>query len=141
MSSPKKKQTDHDYYLKHKEKIIKHSTEWNARNRSYHREYDRRWRAKYPHKRKEAHLKRAYNITLDEIEILKSQQDGRCSICLEQVARLVVDHCHKTNKIRSLLCTTCNAGLGQFKDSVVLLARAIEYLNRHDSTSITKKNN
>lgn len=58
-------------------------------------------------------------------------QDGKCCICnkLEsEVKYFCLDHCHKSNRIRGLLCNFCNAGLGQFKDSSVLLLRANLYL-------------
>ncbi len=50
--------------------------------------------------------------------------------------KLCVDHDHKTNQIRGLLCVNCNAGLGQFKDKVQFLAKAIVYL---DSTRSAAK--
>jgi Recombination endonuclease VII len=39
-----------------------------------------------------------------------------------------VDHCHKTNKVRGILCNGCNIGLGSFKDDINLLKNAIKYL-------------
>lgn len=50
-----------------------------------------------------------------------------CTICASQ-ANLVVDHDHKTNKIRGMLCNRCNQGLGQFKDDPELLEYARIYL-------------
>ena len=39
-----------------------------------------------------------------------------------------VDHCHDTGKIRGLLCGNCNSGIGNLRDDINLLQRAIEYL-------------
>jgi hypothetical protein len=44
------------------------------------------------------------------------------------ISRLSVDHCHNTGKIRGILCTKCNTGLGSFKDNIELLMNAIKYL-------------
>ena len=54
-------------------------------------------------------------------------QKNRCAICKNNV-KLCVDHDHKTNIIRGLLCRSCNAGMGQFKDSVSVIKEAIKYL-------------
>ena len=125
-----KKELNAEYYIQNREKIIKNTTAWNEKNRKYHREYDKRWRARNPTKSRSSYLKRTYKMSLREFEELKLIQGGRCAICLRVVKRLVIDHCHKTNKTRSLLCTTCNAGIGQFKDDIELLAQAIAYLER-----------
>lgn len=140
MSSPEKKRKDHAYYLKNKKKIIKGSTEWNKKNRAYHRQYDKKWREKYPHKRRESYLKRTYKMPLAEYNLIRTIQENRCAICLEKSERLVVDHDHKTNNVRSLLCTTCNAGLGQFKDNIELLAKAIAYLTRYETSQSSTNN-
>lgn len=57
-------------------------------------------------------------------------QIKKCSICKKTVSRLNVDHCHKTGKTRGLLCTNCNIGLGNFKDNIEILKRAIKYLKQ-----------
>jgi len=64
-------------------------------------------------------LKKNYNITLDEYDILFEQQNGVCAICggiNYGGRRLVVDHDHKTGKVRGLLCHHCNMCLGQFEN-------------------------
>jgi hypothetical protein len=43
---------------------------------------------------------------------------------------LVIDHDHTTGEVRGLLCPTCNAGLGHFKDSPELLLKAALYLQK-----------
>lgn len=50
-----------------------------------------------------------------------------CTICGSEET-LVVDHDHKTNSIRGLLCNHCNRGLGHFKDDPDLLEYARIYL-------------
>lgn len=72
---------------------------------------------------------RKYGICKWEYELLLEKQKGLCKICEQaDTKRLSVDHCHKTHKIRGLLCGNCNRGLGLFKDNPRLLERAIKYL-------------
>ncbi|WP_225102842.1 endonuclease domain-containing protein [Streptomyces sp. CoH27] len=42
-----------------------------------------------------------------------------------------VDHCHRTSKVRGLLCRACNLGIGHFDDNLDVLRNAIVYLQRH----------
>lgn len=53
-----------------------------------------------------------------------------CAICGDK-KKLSVDHCHETKKIRSLLCIKCNTMLGNCKESVDILKKAIKYLLLH----------
>ena len=56
-----------------------------------------------------------------------------CEICGHECHNQVlsVDHCHKTNEFRGMLCANCNAGLGLFKDNPQALRQAAEYLEKH----------
>lgn len=72
-------------------------------------------------------------IDLEVYEQMLDDQDGRCAICRgeQKTARLSIDHCHATGKIRALLCIKCNNGLGCFRDSPTLLGDARMYLLAH----------
>jgi hypothetical protein len=47
-----------------------------------------------------------------------------------------LDHCHKTGKLRGLLCSGCNLGVGIFKDDPALLYAAISYLEKQCKTVV-----
>lgn len=78
---------------------------------------------------------------IEDYESMVTAQDGLCAICNSpeemrsnnklKVKGLAIDHDHKTKKIRGLLCSKCNTGLGWFKDSIDLLESAIAYLKKH----------
>lgn len=86
------------------------------------------YRKANPRRVKNKNFKDRYGITVDEYEAMKNAQDGRCRICLATGRVLYVDHCHNSGKIRGLLCSQCNSGLGMLKDSSVLVKRALDYL-------------
>ena len=68
-----------------------------------------------------------YGITEKELDKLLTENGGLCFICsLSPIEH--VDHCHLTGKVRGGLCRSCNHGLGNFKDDVKVLSKAIEYL-------------
>ena len=83
-------------------------------------------------------LKKMYGITLDQYNELLSKQGGKCMICQsdnngyyrKKPRAFAVDHCHTTSKIRGLLCSDCNTGIGLLKDNIDLLNNAIKYLNK-----------
>lgn len=80
-------------------------------------------------------LKLKYGITEEQfLEILKSQNNV-CDLCGSDEYRgknWCVDHNHETGKVRGILCSPCNLGLGQFKDNIKLLELGIKYLERHN---------
>lgn len=74
-----------------------------------------------------------YGMSLDERESLAATQDGRCACCREGPAEFL-DHCHRSNVIRGLLCRGCNTMLGFAYDNPQTLRRAADYLE----TAMTK---
>lgn len=80
-------------------------------------------------------IERNYGITESDYNDFLKKQNNVCAICKESAEKikkseyLFVDHCHDSNKVRGLLCDTCNNGIGLFKDDVELLENAINYLN------------
>jgi hypothetical protein len=75
------------------------------------------------------HLKRRYGIGADDVERMVAEQGGLCAICRQAPAEHV-DHCHDKGHVRGILCFNCNGGLGQFRDRVDILKKAIDYLER-----------
>lgn len=80
--------------------------------------------------------KRKLGITKEEYTNLLKLQEEVCAICGKQDSKsLACDHNHTTGKIRGLLCSNCNRGLGYLQDSSILLTRAISYLEKHNDTN------
>lgn len=69
-----------------------------------------------------------YGLTKPEYERMFNTQGGKCKIDECDRAAEVIDHCHKTGKVRGLLCSTHNKGLGHFNDDPEELRRAAAYL-------------
>ena len=65
-------------------------------------------------------------ISDEHLQVVKNETK-ECVICGSN-EKLVVDHDHKTNKIRGMLCNHCNRGLGHFRDDPMLLEFAAQYL-------------
>lgn len=90
----------------------------------------------YKNQVRKQYLKRTFGITEEEFLLRLNQQNGKCLICgvglLEIGTHTHIDHDHKTNKIRGILCTNCNRGLGHFKDNILNLRMAISYLEKHN---------
>ncbi len=77
-------------------------------------------------------LKLLFGITPQDYDRIYDNQKGCCAICgvhqFELKRKLDLDHDHETKTIRGLLCGNCNRGIGNLKDSPVLLRRAADYL-------------
>lgn len=87
-------------------------------------------------KRMGIRLKSLYGITIEEYDRLLSLQNHVCGICGKRETTkdgyLHVDHCHRTGKVRGLLCGMCNIGIGLLGESVETLERAIRYLKGNE---------
>jgi hypothetical protein len=90
-------------------------------------------------KQRNHELQKKYGISVEQYEQMLASQNGVCLICGKgethtrngKVTLLCVDHCHKTGKVRGLLCKRCNVMLGQSGDDIETLTSAIEYLKRY----------
>lgn len=85
---------------------------------------------------KRFHLKRGYGMTLEQYYLMLETQGYKCLLCgqiHEEVSRkrLNVDHCHRTGRVRGLLCSNCNNIIGKADDNIDLLKKAIEYLENN----------
>lgn len=118
------------WYEQHKEKRLKQIAEYTASK-------PKEW---IQAKGRRHHLKRRYNITPQEYETKLASQDYKCALCSKDASDnkrggkldpLHIDHCHISGKLRDLLCHQCNSGLGQFKDNIEILQKAIDYLRKH----------
>ncbi|MFF5440302.1 endonuclease VII domain-containing protein [Streptomyces achromogenes] len=58
---------------------------------------------------------------------MTAPQGGVRRVCLSAVPAHV-DHCHETGRVRGVLCFSCNAALGQFKDQPDVMRRAAAYV-------------
>ena len=80
-------------------------------------------------------------VLITDYNRMHEEQGGVCAICKrpetcihankKAIKRLAIDHCHKTMKIRGLLCQMCNQSIGAMEDSTQRLQQAIDYLNKH----------
>ena len=84
------------------------------------------------------HLTATYGLTVDDYGNLLTLQDHRCAICKAEgtaskghFAKLHVDHCHSSGKVRGLLCNGCNTGLGKFQENPEALRNAALYVETH----------
>lgn len=78
------------------------------------------------------HINRKFGLSESSYLTLLKNQNNQCAICHKNASNfkhsLSVDHDHNTGKIRGLLCSACNIGLGMFHDSLENLKGAIQYL-------------
>ncbi len=75
-----------------------------------------------------------FGLTKEEFDRKTFQQFFGCAICKQKCEtrdHLAVDHDHRTNAVRDLLCHRCNTVLGMINDDEDLLIDMIEYLKRH----------
>jgi hypothetical protein len=102
--------------------------EHKAQNDASKRAWEQKRGPAYNHAKK---LK-AYGLTPADYENMLATQNGGCNICRKAPAtgrRLHVDHCHKTGRVRGLLCFRCNFGLSFFGDDVATVERALAHLS------------
>lgn len=124
-----------DYAKKHQKGRAEYSKKWCMLNK----EHVKRTRKKYYKKNKNRiflwYLKRYYDLTFDQYNMILKNQKFCCGICKKKYEpndqKFHIDHNHDTNTVRGVLCRSCNHLLGCAKDSTDILYKAIRYLKKH----------
>ncbi len=131
------KQKSLEYREKNREKLKLIAKRYREKNKNKIKKRLKLYALKNPEKIKLAYrknaLKKRYKLTIEKYNEMFKKQEGKCAICkihekeLNKV--LFVDHNHKTNKARELLCHKCNVALSYFEnyDNKPF----IEYLKKH----------
>jgi hypothetical protein len=105
-----------------------------------------RWRQRNPDHDANYNRWSNHGLTPQQYQGLLIEQKGVCALCSrperqqhrnsKRVASLCVDHDHKTNKNRGLLCRACNQALGLFEENVDVFLKAIEYIRKHGENHV-----
>lgn len=117
-------------YKRHCKACYKNKTDkWRkARGMSHFRKTNRKY-----------HLKNQYGIDHTEYLKMLKAQNGSCAICDRKTPgkgyrNFQIDHNHKTGQNRGLLCCYCNRGIGQFREKLDVLYKAIDYLIKYNGS-------
>lgn len=100
-------------------KATEYMRQWREKNREKFNQQAREYRARHREavneRSRRAHYVAKYGITVERKQAMVSGQGGKCLICAEafRSSRAThVDHCHKTGRVRGILCHVCNTKLG-----------------------------
>lgn len=105
---------------------------------AYHKEY----KQLNPEQSTNAHYKRSFGLTLNDVKSLLEGQFNKCALCEKELSVLQgrgfstiahVDHDHVTGKVRGVLCGNCNTALGKLGDSVASIEKVLSYLRKSEN--------
>lgn len=141
-------------YQKNKEKETAYNREYKKKHRDKFNALARESMRQHPERRRRYMLKNINGILPEVYDELFKKQSGRCAICgttkpdtLSSGKKyLSLDHDHRCCSgikscgkcIRGLLCGNCNRGLGQFKDNVLIMKKACNYLLNYEKRKINE---
>lgn len=114
--------------------------QWRAADPDRARDLDRRGYDRRAEKIRQVkldeHLRRKYGLERADYDRMVEAQGNRCLICQREPnggshhARLHVDHCHGSGRVRGLLCGNCNTMIGLAGEDPKVLLAAVEYLEK-----------
>jgi len=115
------------YKIKRKE-IIAQTIKWRNKHKEQWLKYSDEYRNKNRIRIRIRKVLSLYNLTLEDYNRIFLSQNKKCAICGIENFAPKIDHDHKTGKVRGILCFNCNTGLGNFKDNIDYLNKAISDL-------------
>jgi hypothetical protein len=125
-----------EYRKKNPEKVRGLQRSRYKRNSAFWKEYHKNWRnnnrEKYLATAKRTRVKKMYGLTLEEYEKVISRRK-KCALCHKPFGKKkgetpALDHDHKRRKLRKVIHSRCNLGIGMFYDNPRLLRLAVKYL-------------
>lgn len=125
------------YRERHSERVRASDRAYRLRNVELTRKRTKRWASQNLGALKRikfATRLRKYGLTVEDWARAFHAQGGKCSGCLEPLRdgwHTAIDHCHRTNKFRGLLCIRCNRSIGVLQESPATLRRLASYLEAH----------
>jgi hypothetical protein len=145
------------YRAENAEKIAASQRAYNSseKGKAVRKAIDKRWREKNPERAKQFardyhaanraeivernkwyKLEKQFGLTKEAFFEMLETQGMSCACCgtTDPLTRggktWCVDHCHTSGKVRGILCSHCNTGLGMARDSIPMLEAWIKYLQR-----------
>lgn len=100
---------------------------WRNNNLEKARKYAREWSQNHPKQVESSRIRYRYGLEPEQYEAMRLNQKDICAICKTKSIE-AIDHCHKQEQVRGLLCRTCNLMLGYAKDNPEILRLGAEYL-------------
>lgn len=122
-----------EYKLANPEKV---KEAMRVSHKKYYHKYQQKryaWRKENREKVYFYGIKCTYGIEHHEFETMLKNQGSVCAGCktefgTENQKKRCLDHCHKTGKVRGILCKRCNSILGMGEDNPIIFKNLINYL-------------
>ena len=97
--------------------------------------WQKNYHKRHPKKAIQYLRRRKFGLEPQDYDNLLKKQNGVCTICgktNKNKRPLAVDHNHKTEQIRGLLCDKCNTAIGLLDDNIETCLSVVEYLRGRD---------
>lgn len=136
----RKSEYDKAYYQRRRQYFQDKHKRWKAENKEHVRAYARNYRRENAERLRDASrsakFKYKYGITLEERDVMFVAQGSKCAACKKPETSHArgwhTDHCHRTGRVRGILCHSCNTSLGQMGEDAAALRALADYIEEHD---------
>jgi len=121
------------YVEENRERITAYKAQWYLENKERMNEKSKQhYQNSDRDLLRDRELQKNYGISLAQRNQLLEEQGGGCAICgaTEDLTgkELAVDHCHRTEIVRGILCSLCNTGIGMLGDDSQSVEKDLKYL-------------
>jgi hypothetical protein len=114
------------------EKIKQIDAQFDKRNPGQRSKLHKQYLKRNPAVVNARRLKNRYGLTMNQYRALLSLQNDSCALCKRHKSvnelGIHVDHNHANDRVRGLLCPSCNQALGLLQDNPELCKLAADYL-------------